>query len=552
MPIKPGSYELAATLYQHDGAALRLGPDEELAENIPAKSPEFGTEVPGWGFAEASITLKRPAAMSDLDANLFAAVHVYDAAGQTVYRGRVAGFPRLGQTELEIDCEGPLAHLDDNSTARMVYRDLDLSNWQGMSRSRQLVVYATLAGAAFNVVEDGTTEIDSQIGEPAIRLGLDGEWTVGKASELWYDAGPGLTVSSVYFKYTARNLTASYTGVLSGFTDDTGSGAVTGTDVVTGAASTGSTTESPGTRFVAFISYLNASAVAVSADRELRLANVAVYGNHGLTKRGTEPSAGFYASDIVTNALGRWAPLIDIATGGIESSTYVIPHLAFREDTTARAVIEAVSLFGAAGLTPPDWGYYEDGFFWRTPGTYGRTWRVRRDQAVIPLDEGPSGETRCNGFKVSYQDAAGATKTVGPPGSGSDTETTSLQDTSPTNPVNAAGIPYRIGSRDVGITTQEGAILIGQLLLAEANSKQRKGSIEIKGVANDEAGNEYPAYLVRAGDYVVVEDDEDTTPRKIVSTRYADRTVTCSLDNGKNTIDALIARLDSANRAAGF
>ena len=539
--------KLACTLFANDGTELRFGPDEADAANV-VTDVSFGTQVPGWGFAEGSVKLNRPFALDSLDANLFASAKVYDESGQTVYRGRVAKINRSG-SEIELDLEGPLAHLDDDPTVRVIYRDTDLGSWQGPSNTAQLSIYS----AAIDVIQDFSVENDSTTGLPTLRLPADGRWAVGVESDAVYDAGPGLTLSTVAFTYAARNLAAGYTGRIFGADNVDRLNLVVGTDVVVGATSAGTWVETAvaGKRAAHFQLFLGPSASTTDTDRELRITNLAVYGNHGLTKRGSEPDAGFYASDIVQHALG-YAPLIDTAPGGIEASSFVIPHLAFRDYTTPRAIIEAVSVYGASGFQPPDWGYYEDGFFWRSPGSYGRTWRLRRDEGLISVDEGPATETRCNGFVVTYSDAAGQTHTVGPTDSGADYETDLLADTDPANPVNSSGIPRRYGSREIGITKQDGAVLIGQLLLRDANRRRYSGSAELKGRVADEAGNRWPAYMVRAGDYVIVEDDEDTEPRKIVATTYSAGTTTATLDNKAASIDVALERLAVASKPAGF
>ena len=535
--------KLACTLFANDGTELRFGPDEADAEDV-VTDVSFGTEVPGWGFAEGSVKVSRPTALSSLDANLFAAAHVYDEAGQTVYRGRVAKINRSG-SEIELDLEGPLAHLDDDPTARMIYRDTDLGSWTEMTVTRRLNLYAI----PFDTISDPSSDFDDT-GSPALSLDGDGAWTTNRICEAWYDASAG-GLSSIYYRWNDRNCGPSWSGSIGGVEDTIGSGYAPGTDVLTGPASgTQLETSVAGKRWaLAQLAFYGAN--SIQGDRRWMLRDLAVYGNHGLTIRGSEPTAGFYASDVVTHALG-YAPLIDVALGGIEQSSFVIPHLVFRDfGTTARQIIEAVSLYGASGFQPPDWGYY-DGFFWKTPGTYGRTWRLRRDQGSVAIDEGPSTESRCNGFIVSYTDAAGTSRTVGPPGSGADYETDQLADNDPANPVNINGIPRRYGSRDVGITSQDGAVLLGQLLLRDANTRRYSGSAEVKGRAMDEAGNLSPAYLIRAGDYAVFEDDEDTTPKKIVSTNYANGTTALTLDNKSASIETALARLDVAIKPAGF
>lgn len=534
--------KLACTLFANDGTELRFGPDEADAEDV-VSDISFGTEVPGWGFAEGSVKVNRPTALGSLDANLFAAAHVYDETGQTVYRGRVAAINRSG-SEIELDLEGPLAHLDDDPTARVIYRDTDLGNWTDATTQRKINLYAI-----YDTVTDHSTEYDDQ-GMPALVLDGDGAWTSKRICEAWYDGLDAL--DSVYFSWRIQNIGTTWAGAVHGASDTTVSAGTAGTDVITGSSSGTRTETAPSGHRYAVANLLFVGANATQGDRRFWLQGIAVYGNHGLTKRGTEPSAGFYASDVVSHALG-YAPLITTMPNGIEQSSFVIPHLVFRDyGTTARKIIEAVSLYGASGFQPPDWGYYEDGFFWKTPGTYGRTWRLRRDQGSVAIDEGPSTESRCNGFIVSYTDAAGTSRTVGPPGSGADYETDQLADNDPANPVNINGIPRRYGSRDVGITSQDGAVLLGQLLLRDANTRRYSGSAEVKGRAMDEAGNLSPAYLIRAGDYAVFEDDEDTTPKKIVSTNYANGTTALTLDNKSASIETALARLDVAIKPAGF
>jgi hypothetical protein len=550
---------LACNLYANDGSVLRFGPDEADAQNV-VTDVTFGTEVPGWGWAEGSVKLSRPGGLSSLDANLFSQAHIYDESGQTVYRGRVAKLGRSGATGLEVELEGPLAHLDDDQTARMIYRDADLSNWGGMSRARKLVLDA----ASVRTVGDAESTFDGS-GQPALQLLYDGgSWAAswGPRVEGWYDAGPGLLVSkfvatlqmSAVLQFVYSPASGMRCMVQAGDSDSVAADFY----VVAAAAASQLVNQALTTarRCVSVeLFYNNTGAFALGDAAQLMAlwSNVAVYGNHGLTVRGTEPSAGFYASDVVADAIARWAPLVSVAPAGIEQSTYVIPHLAFRDfGATAREIIEAVSLYGASGFQPPDWGCYEDGFFWKTPGTYGRTWRLRRDQGAAPIDEGPTTETRCNGFVVTYTDASGDPRTVGPPGSGADYETDQLADTSPTNPVNAAGIPRRYGSRDVGITSQEGAVLLGTLLLKDANTRRYSGSVDLAGPVFDAAGNEYPPYMVRAGDYAVFEDDEDTTPKKIVSTNYSGGSTSASLDNKSTSIDTLLSQLDVAIKPAGF
>jgi hypothetical protein len=60
---------------------------------------------------------------------------------------------------------------------------------------------------------------------------------------------------------------------------------------------------------------------------------LALYGSHGLTLRqgDTAEPLGVYASDVIKNIAARWCPLLD--TSGVQDTSYVIQHLAFRDRT---------------------------------------------------------------------------------------------------------------------------------------------------------------------------------------------------------------------------
>jgi hypothetical protein len=113
-------------------------------------------------------------------------------------------------------------------------------------------------------------------------------------------------------------------------------------------------------------------------------------------------------------------------------------------------VIEQITAIGSSTTQPNDWGVYEDKtFFWRTPGTYGRTWHVRRDQVATPTSDGPQADQRVAGIKVVYSDASGRERSVGPVGSNADTETNDLLSIDPDNP--ASQIPGAFEVVNVGL-----------------------------------------------------------------------------------------------------
>lgn len=152
---------------------------------------------------------------------------------------------------------------------------------------------------------------------------------------------------------------------------------------------------------------------------------------------------------------------------------------------------------------------------------------------------------------VTYRDGA-RTRSVGPPASGADYETTDLLDTDPQNP--ASRLRRRIRHRDVGISNQEGAVNIGRMLLAEANRINWRGKTTVKGEATDSAGIKHPTALMRAGDQIVVEDDEGLwTPQPINNTSHTQKDLTATVHMGAppNSGEAFFAQLaDATDRIA--
>jgi hypothetical protein len=271
-----------------------------------------------------------------------------------------------------------------------------------------------------------------------------------------------------------------------------------------------------------------------------------VVGTHGLTLTAVdEPTIpghlsgryGLALSDILTYVVENGAPELDVFS--VEDAEFVVPHVL--HTGTVRELIESMSVFGVTNGRVPDWGVYENGFFWGEPGSFGRTWRINRNQMAVASDEGISGDDMCQGVVITYTDGAGMVRSVGPPGTDADVGSLLLNDSSPNNPAP----PNRIKVRDAGLTTLEGAILVGQALLAETNNPPHKGTVTITGDLEDDAGNVGHASEVRACDRVVIVNDEDPTEQSIVSTTYEhdSLTVTANVGLAPANIETLLARL---------
>lgn len=529
--------EIAVSLNLADGRVIRFGGDEADDADVPYDI-SWDTQIPG-GFGAASITLPKPANLYADDKRLFSDVAIYGRGGRTLYEGYVTAVPQVGAQEIQLQCSGWSTTLERIQTFQEIFVDRDLSRWGEMGNSRRMFFLNN--GYTYT---DGPS-IETEGSNQYLVLNVP-QGTLNPVNEAWYKAGPGARAAFVYYQMTSKS-TSAYTGLIGSSDDQAGTNVGNTGDLLTGTDSSATGTYQAGLTVstyaqYAFIQFLAAGGTTASgADKRMAIENLAVYGNHGLTLRGSDPK-GVYASDVVGYVIQQ-APL-STDTSSIEPTTFVIPHLIYPEDVSLRQVIEEVTALGGSSNVPNDWGVYNDRvFFWRSPGSYGRTWRVRRDQMATATSEGPDADLRVAGIKVNYQDAAGTTKSVGPIGSNADYETNDLVDIDPDNP--ARRIPGAYAVESVGITSQEGAVNIGKLILNERNRLVWRGSVELQGEVTDENGNPYPVALVRAGDQIVIEDDADLTPKPIQSTSYnhASLSLSASVGARPDSLEALLGRL---------
>jgi len=515
---------------------FRWAPDAPVARYAPS-GLSFSTTIPG-GFEEMGVTLKRRPRDDFGDLSPFSNIRVTGAGGEVAWEGRLEGSPKSSGEDMNItpNAVGWQVALEDDQTAVQVYVDRDLGSWTDPTAARRLVLYNFFAGAFYNVLTSASVEPGDDA-EGALRLNLDERASVGAACESWYDSRSGL--SSVYYAYTGKNLVAGDVGLVNGAVDSVATTSTTGTDVITGATPSGTQTETAvnGYRYAYASLSRAASAITTDADRQLVLADVAVYGDHGMTKRGTEPEAGFYASDVIDHAVATWAPGLGRQ---VDTSGFVIPHIAFLEQTTVTEIIRAANRFHLW-----DWGVWDDKtFHYYEQRGRGRNWRARIGPTNLQ-EAGPQMDRIWNGVLVSYPDVDGATRTVGPIGSGADTESSELADDDVDNPANQAGLRRWTRLDASTVTTSAGAVEIGRRFLLQSKQINTSGQATIVGVCIDNRGVRRPAWQIRAGDTIQFTDAADTSPRRIIRTSYDADTLTCSidLDSPPEGLDALLERL---------
>lgn len=527
---------LALTVTGLNGVHKRWGPDELDGADVPV-ALNFQTAIPN-GFQTLTSSLLRRIDLDYPDLALLGDVNVYGPGAEVVWQGRHTQFPRdHGDTfAITPSATGWAAHLLDDPQFAMVYVDRQSNNWNPPGIQRQT-----------NLVVGGFSYFDPSQTTGGVALTYQQAGGAKPISEAWYTAPAGCLLGSYYYNFSSLNIAAGTADAnenlyLEASDDDVGTTVqLTANLLATATGGSAYFTPTTATRFALVAAYYAGTAASgPGVDRQVAFTNLTVYGNHGLTVQGDEPG-GVYLSDIVRDLVSRGAPLLDVS--GVEPNTIIVPHYVADHVTPSDALLELNN------YAQWDWGVYNDRkFFFRPPDPDRLTWSVRlSDGAGLEL-EGEQSDDVYNGVVVTFTDTNGVARSYGPPGSNSDYTDPSLQDTSEGNPVNQAGIPRKWLRLDLGFTTTPaGALTIGQAKLGEQSLPQRRGTVTVKGFARHPTMGLRPAWAIRAGDFVRVEDHPADVPRKIITTDYdhASRTNTLTVGNTSHKLDAVIQLLQA-------
>jgi hypothetical protein len=529
------------------GRVYRWGDDEPDPVNAPS-GRRFSSTMPG-GFESLDLTLPRKPGVDYSDLQRLSTIQVLGVGGEIAWEGRLERAPKVAGDQIAISpsAAGWQNHLEDDKSAQMVYRDIDLTQWIAPSAQRRI------DAAAANIYDKGDFEVvpDPTTGRPALRTAVSDAWAASAPPlcEAYYDAGPG-GIGDLYWsliKGAAINAATAqwqWEALLS--PDDRLSAPDTTGDLqISGATSGTLSATDHAKRFAAVRLFWSAPSAAGTAGQvfPINWTDLVVYGDHGLPVRGTEPDAGFYDGDIWAHAIRTWAPLLNFTEGPdgtIQSSGFVIPQAAHRDPTTAGEIGRQASRFGLR-----DWAVWENKTFYLDDrGARGRRWRARIGPAKLE-ETGPQIDRLWESVIVSYQDVDGTTKTVGPPGSGADVETSALKDSDPTNPANELGIIRRDLLAMGRTSTPAGATEVGQRFLEAQKLLDTSGRATLVGHVLDDRGVLHPYWKVRAGDEISFVDSNDNSYRRIVKAEPDDTAKACSidLDSPPEGLDALLERL---------
>ena len=549
-----------------DGSETRWGQDEP----DPAKQPQafgFETQNPG-GFGSFSLTLSRDL-IPQADEALLDTLVAWGPGGEVAFEGRITRFPRSQGQDKTVTVQGVgwSSHLNDHRAFREIYRDTQAGNW--LTAPSNLRRKNLLNGSPTKYILEGSTEaaIDPQEYDaagatihdpndlfPCVKQTLtsinggeagttySGETDCRTLCESWYDAS-AIPIGSVWYDVdTAQNSGASMSGtswvvelILS---DDHVHSNVQSTSDLDGGGS-GTLTASGATKRWATIQLYYSGGGGAAGEWHADW-HLVVYGTHGLTKRGTEPAAGFYASDIITDVITRAAPLLRLGT--LEDSGFIIQQSAFRDATSPAQVV-----LDANKTQQYDWFVWEDRTFSiQNPDPERLCWRVRKSENADIMAEGEDAVKYASSIFVFYEDQWGQRRVYGPTGATDCTRTDDRLVGDGSDPYSAHGVAAPMSVTLDSPCADDIALELGAALLAENNAASRSGTVKISGYVEHPTEGKVPCWRVRAGDYLQVTDLPGDVPRKIVQTKYnhQDRSVDCTVANGPlYRLDALVARM---------
>lgn len=429
------------------------------------------------GDERATFTFKRSWFASNPEIAKGSLVRIEDGL-QRLWTGRIEERSRGTNTteEITVTCYGLGNRIKDNLMS-MIYVDRDLSGWADPSRQRR---YDILSGG-YTEALGPTVQADTTNGLPALAQ-IVGSASGNTLSEAWYDAGQDNLLGSVYCDYTSHSVAALQCVLASADTDNASGLTGRTVDLITGTDSSGTFTVPVGQRYLFFLFVVGTTG---SQDRDFTCRKLAVYGDHGLTKRGTSGAEGFYDSDIVSHVISQ-IPTVDART--IDTGSSVITQAAYKDKVTPEQIIT-----DAAQYENRDWGTWgSDNLFgtdsavfdYKLKDTATRHWTVSRADAE-DLDLADELAGLFDTAVIKYTDESGTSRSV--------TRTATI-----TELVNA-GLSPKTVEINGGTLTQAAAQTLGDTALAFFGGfAPARGSLTLKGNASHYQRGDIPAHFMRA------------------------------------------------------
>jgi hypothetical protein len=302
----------------------------------------FSNVDPG-GFEAASFSVPR-----DLPQTIRGLPVRIDTGLRVAWEGRVSQIQRSLGNRTQITCEGYAAELKDQF-ASMIFVDRDLTKWQAATIRRQKFWIEN------NHAISSPSVVANPNGTPSITEAFNGPWEATSLPivEGWYN-GQGNAIGSLYVAWEKGPIPAggaNWTWLCDVASDDAANGAEGTGNLSSIAGGTSVVTPVAGKPWAVLQFAFGLAGGETNREYTIYWQNVAVYGRHGLTKRGTEPG-GFYPSDIAgwveTQAEG-------VSRGVIpEVTSYIVPHYVQLAPVSLDTILNDMAIQGIA-----HWGVWE-------------------------------------------------------------------------------------------------------------------------------------------------------------------------------------------------
>lgn len=524
------------------GHRYRWADDEPTADCTP-NGVQWSSTMPG-GWETCDTTLPRDPSVASHDIEGGSTLSVLDAAAEKIGEFRLESAPFVSGDQMSVSpsAVGWQAALDDNKAVAPLYVDRSRGSWGEPSLERQAELVDGSDPFGVHVYGSGMS-LDGLI------WNLETEITESNdVVEAWWRAlSPSVRAAIV--QYRVRELGDwSFMEDATLYSNDVELRAGWTADLLTVDDTLRTVVLATPSRYLVLRARTLANqTLARGTQRDFR--QIAVYGDHGLPlypTYGPDPDTGLTVqepdgvlmSDVVRHAVTSYAPILQVTADSIQQSSFVVAQLAF-DDTSAGEIVKTASRFELQ-----DWAVWNDRVFWWHPrGAHGRRWRARTGPSGLQ-GTGAQMNRVWESIIVAYQDYTGQTRTVGPLGSGADTESALLRDPDDENPWRKLGV-IRRDKLAVGTMDRAGAIEIGRRFLAEARQLDQSGSARIVGHIDDHRGITHPYHHIRAGDTIEFIDAANTNPRRIVKASNDTTQSACSidLDTPPEALAALLERL---------
>lgn len=503
---------------------------ENRAQNITCGSTLMN------GFANAGCSLSRNISRAYPDLGIFDTIRFVGVDGRVAYEGRGSRFPREANTQHRINAEaiGWIAHGRDRSIVWLGI-DRDRAAWTPTSARRKDNLL--LGGLASH---DAESNQDESFSRPELRLVIQGAWTTPRPISLaLYTAPPGQKVASVYYDYALSQSGGSWDLRCQIRDTDSQEGAVnqtTPTNLATAASGTGTFTPASPQKFAEWWWQFTADGGADGGQFVARLRDLAVIGTHGLPLTGSTPGGGLLGSEIIKHTAGLAAPLLD--TSNVLATAHPIDQAVWRDLTDPYDIWLAANNYERWNLA-----VWEDRKLYYHPlpdpsEVQTPDWVLRSDHrnGLQRGYDGPTATGEANGAIVRFQNIqTGQADMIDP------TTHPSLAVTDTRLAANRAGLQVWQKIQLPNPNTPAGAAKIGAAALAEFNRQRTPGRFQITGHLQDAAGNWHQGWVPRAGETVLLEEDDEDPIRVLYEASWSGRTLTMNADAASKTIDAILA-----------